>query len=88
MTVMMPICCTCRFIPLRLKGEERRLLRLLEAALVVSEYTDKVDILTWRGKNERIHAQIKDICAILCGLVVAQNYKRGQQLIQVRDADC
>eukprot|EP00195_Chlamydomonas_chlamydogama_P017300 CAMPEP_0202908130 /NCGR_PEP_ID=MMETSP1392-20130828/44986_1 /ASSEMBLY_ACC=CAM_ASM_000868 /TAXON_ID=225041 /ORGANISM="Chlamydomonas chlamydogama, Strain SAG 11-48b" /LENGTH=653 /DNA_ID=CAMNT_0049597303 /DNA_START=132 /DNA_END=2093 /DNA_ORIENTATION=+ len=74
-----------RYIPLRLTQDERRLLRLLEAALNVSEYTDKVDILSWRSKNQRVLAQIKDICAILSGLVVAQDYKRGQELIRDRD---
>lgn len=73
-----------RYIPLRLQSDERRLLRLLEAALSVSEYTDKVDVINWKSKTARIHAQIKDICAILSGLVVAQNYKKGQQLVQVR----
>eukprot|EP00884_Botryococcus_braunii_P004593 jgi/Botrbrau1/14134/Bobra.182_3s0075.1 len=70
-----------RYIPLRLSSEERRLLALLEAALSVSQYTDKVDIMTWKSKVQRIHLQIKEICQILCGLVVAENYKRGQALI-------
>lgn len=67
---------------MRLNQEERRLLRLLEAALNVSEYTDKVDILTYSRKSQRIHTQIKDICAILSGLLVAQDYRRGQDLIR------
>ena len=72
-----------KYIPLRLSHDERRYLRLLEAALSVSEYTDKVDVLSWKSKTARIHAQIKDICAILCGLVVASDYKKGQQLVRV-----
>jgi len=74
-----------KYIPLRLTHEERRLLRLLEAALDVSEYTDKVDVLSYRSKNGRVHAQIKDLCAILCGLTVAQNFRRGQSLLAERN---
>ncbi|CAI2196236.1 16433_t:CDS:10, partial [Funneliformis geosporum] len=70
-----------RYIPLRLTMEERKLLRLLEAALNVSEYTDKIDILTYSGKARRIVHQIKDLCSILSGLVVASDYKKGQELI-------
>ncbi len=46
--------------------------------------TMQVDVLAMRSKVQRVHLQIKDICAILSGLVVAQNYKRGQQLITDR----
>ncbi|GAX77609.1 hypothetical protein CEUSTIGMA_g5053.t1 [Chlamydomonas eustigma] len=74
-----------RYIPLRLNIDERRLLRLLEAALNVSEYTDKVDVLVYSGRNQRISVQIKDICAILSGLLLAQNYKRGQELVKDRN---
>ena len=72
-----------RFIPLRLSAEERPLLRLLEACLSVSEYTDKVDVLSGFGsrKTQRITTQIKAICQILSGLLVASNYKKGQELI-------
>ena len=45
----------------------------------------QVDILTWRNKAQRIHVQIRDICSILSGLVVAQDYRRGQDLIRDRD---
>ena len=63
-----------KYIPLRLDAEERKLLRLLEAALHVSEYTDKVDIMTFRSKTQRITKQLREICAIMSGLVVATDY--------------
>ncbi|KAF0974521.1 hypothetical protein FDP41_006553 [Naegleria fowleri] len=70
-----------RFIPLRLNLEERKKLRLLEAALNVSEYTDKIDTIRTMGKLKRIKEQCEEICAILCGLMVAADYKLGQELI-------
>lgn len=70
-----------KYIPMRLTPEERKLLRLLEAALHVSEYTDAVDVLSYRSKTHRITKQLKEICAILCGLVVASDYRAGQRLI-------
>jgi hypothetical protein len=74
-----------RHVPLRLKLEDRRLLRLLEAALQVSEYVDRVDVLTWRSRASRASAQVRDLCAILSGLVVAQDYRAGQRLVADRD---
>jgi len=73
-----------KYIPLRLTLSERKSLRLCEAALNVSEYTDKVDILTWKSKTGRIHEQLKDICAILSGLAVAADYEVGQKMIKDR----
>jgi len=70
-----------KYIPMRLTPDERKLLRLLEAALHVSEYTDVVDVLSYRSKTHRITKQLKEICAILCGLVVASDYRAGQRLI-------
>ncbi|KAJ3165144.1 hypothetical protein HDU88_004864 [Geranomyces variabilis] len=74
-----------KYIPVRLTLEERKFLRLLEAALGVSEYTDKIDILSYGSKSKRIVAQIKELCAILSGLVLAADYKIGQELFQDRD---
>ncbi|KAG2184002.1 hypothetical protein INT44_009013 [Umbelopsis vinacea] len=73
-----------KFIPLRLSLDERKYLRLLEAALNVSEYTDRVDGFEHKSKAKRIVAQIKDICAVLSGLVTACDYKRGQELFADR----
>ena len=75
-----------KWIPVRLSLVERKRLRLLEAALNVSEYTDNIDILSYRSnKPQRIIKQIKDLCAILCGLVVAADYEAGQELIADKD---
>eukprot|EP01134_Creolimax_fragrantissima_P005875 CFRG5875T1 len=72
-------------IPLRLTFEERKYLRLLEAALNVSEYTEKVDICYFRSRSKRIVEQVRDICAILSGLLVACDYKSGQNLVKNRE---
>ena len=42
-------------------------------------------MLTYRSKTGRITEQLKEICAIMCGLVVATDYRRGQRLIVDKD---
>ena len=75
-----------KFIPLRLSSSERKYLRLLDAALQVSEYTDKIDTLSFGvSKAKRIVHQIRELCSILSGLVLSANYKRGQELFADRD---
>ncbi|KAJ1795461.1 hypothetical protein LPJ59_004330 [Coemansia sp. RSA 2399] len=73
-----------KYIPLRLTLRERKYLRLLEAALNVSEYTDKIDVLMYSNKSKRMVAQIKELCAILSGLVLSTDYKAGQALFETR----
>lgn len=75
-----------KFIPLRLSIIERKYLRLLEAALSVSEYTDKIDTLGFGlSKAKRIVHQIRELCAIMSGLLLSADYKRGQELFTDRD---
>ncbi|KAF7792842.1 hypothetical protein EIP86_003943 [Pleurotus ostreatoroseus] len=75
-----------KYIPVRLTLSERKFLRLLEAALNVSEYTDKIDTLGFgQSKAKRIVYQIRELCAILSGLVLSADYKQGQELFQDRD---
>jgi hypothetical protein len=76
----------CRYIPLRLLPHERQLLHLLTAALSVSEYTSRVDILpTHVTRTKRMVIQLKQICAILSGLVVASDFRLGQQMLVERE---
>lgn len=73
-----------KYIPVRLTLNERKYLRLLEAALHVSEYTDKIDVLSYSSKTKKMVAQIRELCATLTGLVLACDYQVGQQLFQDR----
>jgi hypothetical protein len=75
-----------RYIPLRLLPRERILLHLLTAALSVSEYTSRVDILpTHITRTKRMVIQLKQICAILSGLVVASDFRLGQEMLVERE---
>ena len=75
-----------KFIPLRLTLPERKILRLVEAALTVSEYTDKIDTIGFGlSKAKRIVYQIRELCAIMSGLVISADYKKGQELFTDRD---
>lgn len=75
-----------KHIPVRLTLSERKFLRLLDAALQVSEYTDKIDTLGFGlSKAKRIVHQIRELCAVLSGLVLAADYKQGQELFEDRD---
>jgi len=76
----------CRYIPLRLLPHERQLLHLLTAALSVSEYTSRVDIFpTHMSRTKRMVVQLKQICAILSGLVVASDFRLGQKMLVERE---
>lgn len=71
-----------KFVPMRLTFEERKLFRLLEAALNVSEYTDKVDIyIGGKSRARRQVAQLREMCTVLTGLVVANGMEAGLRLV-------
>mmetsp|Transcript_948 Transcript_948/g.1256 ORF Transcript_948/g.1256 Transcript_948/m.1256 type:complete len:605 (-) Transcript_948:58-1872(-) len=74
----------CKYVPLRLTEEERKLLNVLENALEVCEYTDVVDVTfshTRKSKVSRIYESLVDVLSISCGLIMANNLTKGEQLI-------
>ncbi|KAH3763585.1 UPF0652 protein [Pelomyxa schiedti] len=73
-----------RYIPLRLTLEERKLLRLLEAVLNASKYTDRVDAV-FKSPAARMQQQVKNICSLLSGILSAWDNKAGQELLEDRD---
>lgn len=76
-----------KYIPMRLTADERATLRLVEAALSVSDYTSEVDILSYNkaAARKRMHTQLRILCAILTGLTVAADFKAGAELLESRD---
>mmetsp|Transcript_32540 Transcript_32540/g.74347 ORF Transcript_32540/g.74347 Transcript_32540/m.74347 type:complete len:602 (+) Transcript_32540:107-1912(+) len=76
-----------KFVPMRLTYDERKYLRLIDATVHVSRYTDHMDTSAGARLNpaRKLAFQMKQLCAILTGLQVAQSYEQGQQLMQSRD---
>lgn len=74
-----------KYIPVRLTYEERKLLRTLEAALCVSNYTDKLDTPAFLPQAKRVRMQLQDICGFLTGIAVASDYKAGQAVLDEKN---
>ncbi|EER04313.1 conserved hypothetical protein [Perkinsus marinus ATCC 50983] len=65
-----------RYVPVRLSHEDRKALNLLERALNVSEYTDRVDVYTLRQeKDSLIIDQLDEACSILSGMSIASHQR-------------
>lgn len=73
-----------RHIPLRLTYEERKGLRLVNAAIGVSDYTNVVDGLH-KTKARRKHCQLQLIVSFMTGLVAADKYEWGQEVLASRN---
>ena len=76
-----------KWIPMRLDAEERRILRLLEGALNVSEYTDKVDVsqsdygfMGGSRREEIVGRHLNEVFALLLGLYVSTDFRAGNAL--------
>lgn len=72
----------CRTIPLRLTPRERKLLAVLESALNVSEYTDKVDTVSRQPKADRIVQELEHLFATILGLMICCEPQKGVELVR------
>lgn len=69
-----------KFIPMRLTEQERNMLKVLENALEVSEYTDKVDVYSGfrKKKSSRMVENLIDMLSITLGLEIANDLVKGE----------
>ena len=79
-----------KFVPIRLAYNERPFLRLIEGATASSNYTDRVDAVVADPKNPRstqrkLATQMRQMCAMLSGIVLAMNYEEGRALMEHRE---
>lgn len=72
---------------MRLTYDERKYLRLIDATMHVSHYTDHMDTAQNVNANaaRKLALQMKQLCAVLTGMQVSHNYEQGQQLLQSRE---
>ena len=73
-----------KYIPLRLSYEERKSLRMVNAAIRVSDYTNSIDVV-FKNKAKRSHSQLQYIVAFLSGIVAATDYEKGQEVLKDRN---
>lgn len=73
-----------KYIPLRLAFEERRSLRLVEAALTVCDYTARVDQV-FKTPAHREQRVLEQVTAVLEGLLLSEDYKAGRELLDERN---
>lgn len=79
-----------RFIPLRLDADERKLLKVLENALEVCEYTDTVDVTfshLKKSKASRMWTSLIDILNINQGLLISTNLTQGEAMFSGKTHD-
>ena len=77
-----------KVVPLRLEYTERKFLRLLEATLDSSEYTDRVDsvaVLSSTHQHRHTALVLKNICSLLSGLVIGHDSKSVDSVLIDRD---
>ena len=75
----------CKYIPLRLTYEERKSLRLIQALMKASEYTDLVDGANFKTEQKRMIRQMKCLRAAFTGIIASFDYRTAQRITDGAD---
>eukprot|EP00949_MAST-11_sp_MAST-11-sp1_P004288 g4288.t1 len=74
-----------KYIPLRLKYEERKYLRLVQAVMQGVDYTDVVDGRAYKTPQKRYLAIQRALSAVFTGILTACKMEWGRKVISSRD---